>query len=234
VGGGGAGEVASRYAAEKTLRTYYHGHEQNPEQRLRSAINAANSGLYQYTEQHQKMWRMGTTLVAALLIETKFIIANVGDSRAYLIRDDQVRQITNDHSLVGRLLEKGAISPEQARNHPQRNIVLRSLGSEPDVRPDFFTGVLEVGDLLVLCTDGLTRHISDSDIVELVTDRRPDQAVRELVDLANERGGEDNISLLLLAVMGRDGEISSSPGSNLPQEPNIAAMLDQQDSEAQG
>jgi serine/threonine protein phosphatase PrpC len=230
VGGGGAGEVASRYAAEKTLHAYYNSHEQDPEQRLRSAINAANSDLFRYTEQHQEMWRMGTTLVSALLIETKFIIANVGDSRAYLIRGDQIRQITRDHSLVGRLLDKGAISPEQAKNHPQRNIVLRSLGSEPEVRPDFYSGMLQTDDLLVLCTDGLTRHVSDSEIVELVTDRRPNQAVRELVDLANGRGGEDNVSILILAVMRRVRKISPSPGGNLPQKPNIVAMLDRQGS----
>jgi len=198
VGGGEAGEVASEYAVKKVLHEYYHSTGPDLGERLLSAIRSAHADLYQHVEEHPDMRRMGTTLVAAIVHGERLIIGNVGDSRAYLIRNGEMRQITRDHSLVAKLIEEGSLTAEQAESHPRRNVLLRSLGVDPSVHPDLFEGRLQRGDQIVLCSDGLTRHVSDEEILQMATRTPIDRAARQLVEMANVRGGRDNISVILL------------------------------------
>lgn len=198
VGGGAAGEVASEYAVKKVLYEYYRSTGQDLGERLRSVIYIANADIFEHVEQRPELGRMGTTVVAVVIRGDELVVANVGDSRAYMVRNGEIYQITRDHSLVAKLVEEGSITPEEAERHPKRNVLLRSIGADPDVYPDIFEGNLKPGDQIVLCSDGLTRYVSDDEILGVATRMPTDCAVRQLVDMANKRGGKDNISVMLL------------------------------------
>lgn len=201
MGGGAAGEVASRYAASKILHSYYSpSSEGGPEDRLEAAIQQANADIYEHTLSTPTRRTMGTTVVAALVQGERLLVANVGDSRAYLVRGSTITQLTRDHSLVAALVENGAISPEEGKTHPQRNVILRSVGADQTVHVDISSHALAPGDSIVLCTDGLTRHVEDPEILETVESTRPGTAAHRLVGLANSRGGSDNITVFVLRV----------------------------------
>lgn len=197
VGGASAGDVASEYAVRKVLHAFFDASEPDLEQRLVGAVRAANADIYEYAISSNKP-NMATTLVVAQVRGSAFKVANVGDSRAYLIRDDTIRQITRDHSLVDQLVEGGSLSPEEAREHPRKNVILRSLGSESQVAVDVFAGTLRGGDSILLCSDGLTRYLDDDEIRRMVSHLDGEDACRRLIKTANDRGGEDNISVVLL------------------------------------
>lgn len=200
VGGADAGEVASEFACERTLSHFLEeGDEGNPGQRLVQAMQAANTDLRQLVAERNENKRMATTMVAAVIHEERAYVANVGDSRAYHWRDNAIRQITKDQSLVAKLVEEGAITEAEAVNHPHRNVILYSIGSERTPRIDLFELPLEPGDHLILCSDGLTRHLSDKDIGRIVAEHDLTAASDTMVRLANERGGQDNISVALIA-----------------------------------
>ena len=229
VAGGAAGEIASKYAVKKILYEYYRATEPDLGRRLKAVVRAANADLFDYVEQRPELGRMGTTLVAVVVHGDELVVCNVGDSRAYLIRDREIHQITRDHSLVAKLVEEGSITPEEAKTHPRRNVVLRSLGIDAKVNPDIFDGDLRVQDRILLCSDGLMRHVSDDEILGMVTRTGTEQAVEELVDLANVRGGRDNISVVLLHLT----EVHSSParliegaGRTIPAEPEFDDLDD--------
>ncbi len=199
-GGMDAGEVASQFATERTLEHYLaDGEERNWGRRLYKAMQAANTDLRELCASRNDNSRMATTMVATVIHDHRAHIANVGDSRAYVWRRGQLRQITKDQSLVAQLVDEGAITAEEAANHPRRNVILYSLGSERTPRIDLFTLELEPGDQLVVCSDGLTRHVSDEEIAMVLVDQPPDEATETLIKLANERGGQDNISVGVLA-----------------------------------
>jgi protein phosphatase len=144
---------------------------------------------------------MGTTLVVALILGAKAYIANVGDSRAYLLRGGELRQVTKDHSLVADMVSAGTIRPERIYTHPQRNIITRSLGAEPSLKADIFAEDLKSGDFVLLCSDGLWEMVRDRQIAEvLLTAPDPQRACNELVGLANSNGGADNISVILASL----------------------------------
>jgi protein phosphatase len=143
---------------------------------------------------------MGTTAVAAVVRGRELYVANVGDSRAYLLRNGKLTQVTRDHSFVQEQIEAGILTPEEARTHPQRNVVTRALGSKPDVQVDTFGGKLEPGDTLLLCTDGLSEHVEDETIAAMLSQYHPREAVPRLIALANQRGGSDNISALVVQI----------------------------------
>ena len=126
-------------------------------------------------------------------------MAHVGDSRCYLINRDGIDKVSRDHSLIGRLVEIGQITPEQASKHPQRNLIYRSLGTYPNVEVDLYQRPMKIGDTLLLCSDGLTGHVADEELQEIVlASKDPHQASQRLVNLANQRGGEDNITVILV------------------------------------
>ncbi len=203
VGGADAGEVASQLASERTLFHYLaHPEEANWGQRLVKAMQAANTDLRQYVLDRGDNSRMATTMVAAVIKNNHALIGNVGDSRGYHWRKGKLSQITKDQSLVAKLVEEGAITEEEAHFHPRRNVILYSLGSERTPKIELFEQTLEHGDILFLCSDGLTRHVYDEEIAQVLADESPEQAANILIDKANERGGEDNISVGIILFEG--------------------------------
>ncbi len=199
VGGADAGEIASQYAAERTLHHYLASDDSDgPGARLIEAMQAANTDLRRLAAERDDSRRMATTMVAAAIRDARAFIGNVGDSRAYLWRQGALTQVTRDQSLVARLVEEGALTAEEALRYPYKNVILYSLGSEKRPPIDLFEVVLEPGDLLVLCSDGLTRHLADSEIAAIVERELPGEAVEVLVGLARERGGEDNITVVVI------------------------------------
>ena len=210
MGGHAAGDVASGLAintiAEKMTThllvpqlTSDTGSDAFDAQRwLADAVQAANAAVY--THRQSSGTNMGTTLVAALVIEDSAHIANVGDSRAYLITDNgDIRQITTDHSLVERLVALGQIKPHEARTHPQRNVIYRTIGDKSEAEVDFFSQKLNPGDSLLLCSDGLTGRVEDVEIWQLVSrSRSPQEACEQLVRAANDNGGDDNVTVIIV------------------------------------
>jgi serine/threonine protein phosphatase PrpC len=157
-----------------------------------------NEASYTVASQNPKLHGMGTTIVVALQSDSELYIAHVGDSRAYLIRDDMIRQLTEDHSYVAELVRAGSITPEEARRHHLRNVITRCVGTKPQVEVDIQEVRLVSGDHIVLCTDGLTEFVSDGIIKDLVLDAgEPAKACKQLVDLANQLGGTDNITVIV-------------------------------------
>ena len=196
MGGAQAGEVASRIAIE----AFEHSLDGtgSPEQRLADRILEANRQIHERSRTESGQEGMGTTLTAALLDDGELAIGHVGDSRAYLFRDGELSRLTRDHSLVDELVRRGELTEEEAAEHPQRSIITRALGPEPDVTPDTSTYPVRAGDVLLLCSDGLTSMISEESMAHVLRDRSSlDDAARELIEQANAAGGRDNITVVL-------------------------------------
>jgi serine/threonine protein phosphatase PrpC len=214
MGGHAAGEVASRVAVEAINEfvcltsgdediTWPFGLDSNISfdgNRLKSAIQYANRKVLDATRERKEYTGMATTVVAVLVEGKKANLAHVGDSRVYLVRDHVLKQLTSDHSWVNEQIELGAISPDQARSHPLRNVVTRALGGKPDLQVDLQVHEIEPGDVLLMCSDGLTTMLPDNEITHLFSESEQEieRAARLLVDGANQRGGEDNITVLLV------------------------------------
>lgn len=199
VGGADAGEVASQFATERTLAQYLtHNETENLGERLINAMHGANTDLRKLVVERNDNKRMATTMVAVAIRDGIAYYGNVGDSRGYLWRQGELQQITNDQSLVAKLVEEGAITEAEAAIHPHRNVILYSIGSEKSPQIDLFEVQLELGDKLFLCSDGLTRHVSDDEICEHIGSEDLETAVSLLVDLANQRGGQDNITIAII------------------------------------
>jgi PPM family protein phosphatase len=200
MGGAQAGEVASRLAASAL-----EGEDSDGRQgieRIDALIQEANRRIYDRASTDPAASGMGTTMTVALVEEMTVAIGHVGDSRAYLVRGEQMEQLTDDHSLVNELLKSGRLSEEEAHVHPQRSVITRAVGTDPDVDVDGFTIEAEEGDVFLLCSDGLTDMVSDEQILELVHTHRDelDKAVRALVSAANRGGGEDNITAVAFRI----------------------------------
>jgi serine/threonine protein phosphatase PrpC len=195
MGGAQAGEIAARIAAS-VLR------ESSGEEAIVELIKEANRRVYEAAADDEARLGMGTTITAALVEDGTVQIGHVGDSRAYRIRDGQLEQLTEDHSLVAELVRSGKLSPEEADVHPQRSVITRTVGTDPDVDVDTFSVDARPGDVFMLCSDGLTTMVADESIREIVERDRSnlDQAARALVDAANEGGGEDNITIVLFEI----------------------------------
>lgn len=208
MGGHAAGEVASHMAVETLFRTYYAGASPPSggahSAMLSDAIAAANTALIQQAQADSAQAGMGTTLVAALLHGRNLLVANVGDSRAYLFRNRQLTQITHDHSWVAEQLAAGMLSAEDAARHPNRNVITHSLGPDRDPTPDLFHLTVQPGDRLLLCTDGLSNIIPRAELSEFLASYPSDQAADILLERALERGAPDNVTLALLDFPGED------------------------------
>ncbi len=203
MGGHAAGEVASEMAVSNVSTLYYHDLENDVPTSLLYAIKQANAIIYQTAMEDIEHNGMGTTCVAAVILGNVAYIANVGDSRAYLIRKGEVRQISQDHSWVAEQVRAGALTEEEARMHDMRNMITRSLGSMPDVDVDIFVEQLEEGDALLLCSDGLSGMVSNMEILQIVERYPPQECVHRLVDRANAQGGTDNVTALVARVFRR-------------------------------
>jgi len=194
MGGHAAGEIASQQAIESLFEHYYADLELLPAESLRGAANKANEAVFSQSSGDRA--GMGTTLVAAVVKDDRLWVLNVGDSRAYLVHQDDISQTTHDHSWVGQQVEAGILTEEQARQHAYRNIITRSLGNTPTIEIDLFQRDLAAGDVLILCSDGLTNLVKDDEIREAVSEGPLADAVQRLVDLANARGGSDNVTVV--------------------------------------
>jgi serine/threonine protein phosphatase PrpC len=202
MGGAQAGEVASRLAAA-AFREYREADELQPEERVRAIIKEANRRIYERARRDSEVSGMGTTVTAALLSDGRVVIGHVGDSRAYRIRDGRLEQLTDDHSLVADLMRSGRLTPEEAEGHPQRSVITRALGTDPDVDVDTLVVEAEAGDLFLLCSDGLSTMVSEADMLRTVERAGSlDDAARDLVRAANKGGGEDNVTVVLFRVDG--------------------------------
>ena len=204
MGGHAAGEVASRLGVETILSTYYSDASPDRVDVLRRAFERANARIHA-----EGRGAMGTTGVAALFYQGMLHVANVGDSRAYLIRNDEICQVSRDHSLVGEQVAAGVITADQARSSYYRNVITRALGYQSEVQVDLFHLPLQAGDMVVLCSDGLHGLVGDEEINEIVRSMPLADAVDRLIDLANERGGTDNIT----AIVARVDELDALPAS---------------------
>ncbi len=228
MGGAQAGEVASRLAAAALKETAV---EAGGEQRIVALIQEANRRVYDRSTTDPSASGMGTTITVALVEDGHVAFGHVGDSRAYLVRDGSLEQLTEDHSLVAELMRSGKLSPEEAETHPQRSVITRALGTDPDVDVDRFTISTRAGDVFLLCSDGLTSMVSNETILDLVERHRDDlnAAARALVKEANRGGGEDNITVIAFEIAdgaARDGKTREQV---LPREPSRPAEPDDED-----
>lgn len=206
MGGHNAGETASEIAVSEVsdfINQYYT--DQVPPEQIRdmliAAINSANKVIYTGAQDNPKLFGMGTTLTACFYYGGLATVAHVGDSRAYIVRDDVIHKITADHSLVAELLANGQITPEQARNHPQKNVITRAVGTDPHIEIDVYEFELQAGDIILLCTDGLSNMLSDREMYQIIQEaEKMEDAAQALVAAANEKGGFDNITAVLLQI----------------------------------
>jgi PPM family protein phosphatase len=226
MGGAQAGEVASRTVVDCLRRGLPDGG--SPEQRLAALAEEANGLIHRKAAEDEQRAGMGTTLTAAYVDEDAVSFGHVGDSRAYLFRDGALRQLTNDHSLVGEMVRRGKLTAEQAEEHPQRSIITRALGPEPAVEVDHMTTYARDGDVFLLCSDGLTSMVGD-DAIEQVLREAPDlrSAGQALIDAANAAGGRDNITVVLFRVEEVGGGVADEQatvvGENAPKAEDVRA-----------
>jgi serine/threonine protein phosphatase PrpC len=200
MGGYEGGQEASQLAVDALLKTYRESDGSHPQQALIEGLQAAHEEIRQYGFSHPELRGMGTTCTAIAIVNDGLYYVHVGDTRLYLIRDGQITQVTRDHSYVGRLVEAGMISREEAETHPQRNILTAAVGTNPELlmdspgRPE----PLHPKDVLLLCSDGLWGVVHDQEILAAVEKHNAEQAGRELIELARTRGGPDNITVSIL------------------------------------
>src|SRR5437879_10619450 len=204
MGGHAAGEVASEMAVRfvaRELGSLMGLADDEVADRMRTAIRAANGAIFQRTLTEHDKRGMGTTVTCLVLFETRFLIGQVGDSRAYLYRDGKLIQLTKDPSYVQEQVDAGYLTPEQARSHPYSNVITRCVGANSDVMPDIYLGTVKPKDLFLLASDGLTGMLEDNQLADLLTAiRMPQEQVDELITEANRHGGLDNITAILVRV----------------------------------
>ena len=203
MGGHKAGDYASMHTVDRFVEVIRElGEEHGVQDAINEAVTAANAYIYQRSRENSNLSGMGTTLVLASCIGNEAIVANIGDSRLYLV-NDAMTQITRDHSLVEEMVTLGGIDREMARNHPDKNIITRAVGVKEKVAADFFEVDLTKGDRLLLCSDGLTNMLRDEEIYQIIQNNKElEQAAKALVDAANENGGRDNIAVVLVEPFG--------------------------------
>lgn len=200
MGGHSAGQIASELALKTFLKAYYDLDYPDVDTALRAGVLSANALVREVAQAIPGRRGMGTTLTAVALLEREAHVVHVGDSRCYLVRGDVLQQITDDHSYVMEQIRQGLLTPEEAQYSRYRNVITRSIGME-QVEPDICRVVLEAGDRLVLCTDGLTTHVPDAQIAEVVRTRSPSVAAQQLVEMALEDGGSDNVTVIVLHLL---------------------------------
>ena len=222
MGGAQAGEVASKLAAAALSDT--DPGALSGTERVTSLFQEANRRVYERSATDPAVSGMGTTMTVGLVEGDEVVIGHVGDSRAYLLRDGRFEQLTDDHSLVNELMKSGKLSPEEAETHPQRAVITRALGTDPDVDVDAFAVGAHEGDVFLICSDGLTTMVDDDDILTLLERHHDDlpKAAKALIAAANRSGGEDNITVVAFEIAGPDpaedvGETltMAAPGSEL-------------------
>jgi serine/threonine protein phosphatase PrpC len=222
MGGAKAGEVASGLAAAAVQESA--NEDASGEARVAGLIEEANRRVFRRATEDRDASGMGTTMTVALVEAEQVAFGHVGDSRAYLIRDGRLEQLTDDHSLVAELVRSGKLTPEEAEIHPQRSVITRALGTEEDVDVDTFSVEAAAGDLFLLCSDGLTSMVDDQTILDAVQQHRPNlqEAAKALVTAANRGGGEDNITVVFFEVDG-----SAEPGEQTEETVVTTSLTDE-------
>lgn len=199
MGGHKAGDFASRFSVEKVVEYIQSSKLTSPIRLFEEGIKNANTLLLNKAKENPNLEGMGTTLVVATIVDDILYVGNIGDSRLYVIHDD-IKQITRDHSLVEEMVKNGELDKSEARFHPNKNIITRAIGASGDAIPDFFEVSLKEEDIILMCSDGLSNMIDDTEIFEIVTSRKDKirSAVRDLIEKANEYGGKDNITVIVV------------------------------------
>lgn len=201
MGGPAGGNIASSTAAKVLSDNINLKYKKNMSRRsiknlLLTAVNAANINVYDMSTSNEELEGMGTTAVAAIIEKGVAHIINVGDSRAYILNENGINQVTKDHSLVQQMVDCGRLTPDEAKTHPHRNIITKAVGIKEIMDADYFEIELSKDDVLLLCTDGLTNNLSDEDIYSIVSENKSNEFIDILVDRANENGGSDNITVV--------------------------------------
>jgi protein phosphatase len=204
MGGHAAGEIASQIAAS-TVKEVVSGRERgsNMEDLLELAVKKANTRVYETQRLKPEYRGMGSTLTVLAFMNHRYYVAQVGDSRAYLFRDNTLNQLTRDHSLVWPLFESGILAKEDISRHPQKNLITRSVGTHPEIEADLHNGTAREGDIFLLCSDGLTDVLSDRDILHILadTDNNPQQQSELLIGAAISGGGPDNVTVVVVRLV---------------------------------
>jgi PPM family protein phosphatase len=229
MGGAQAGEIASGLAAAALEES---GADGGGEERVVELIQEANRRVHHRAMTDAATAGMGTTITAALVEpDGRVVFGHVGDSRAYLLRDDRLEQLTDDHTLVAELVRRGELSPGEAEVHPQRSVITRALGTDPDVDVDTFAVEARAGDVYLICSDGLSSMVDFQDIEEILRRNRADLvgASRALIHAANRGGGEDNITAVLFAVDEGDADANGAPAEPDEETREMATALDDED-----
>lgn len=203
MGGHKAGEIASNIAIEtvrEIAKVCLIKDDCMPPSLIIKCVEVANDNIRQKSLSSEEFFGMGTTITIAIVDKTKNIlyVGNIGDSRAYVIKDDTITQITDDHTYVNELIKLGKITIDEAKKHPKKNVITKALGSEEVVHADLFELEISKEDIFLLCTDGLTTHLSDRNILETLKKVGPENSVPELIKQANENGGTDNITVIII------------------------------------
>jgi len=202
MGGHAAGEVASEIGVNTIREVYFATRGDDVISGIARAVKAANEAIYSRARQHPELSGMGTTCVALIVAGGRAYIVNIGDSRAYIVRDGKVRQVTQDHSWVAEQVRMGLLTEEQARVHAHRNVITRSLGTQPTITADLFVETIHEGDRIMLCSDGLYGYVDEQAMMrDIVALNSPEMTVRQLIDMANENGGPDNISSIIVDIL---------------------------------
>lgn len=204
MGGHNAGDYASKCTVETVVGEIRNSFEKNPTIIVKKAIDTANRKIRELAAADENLLGMGTTLVVATVIGKYLQVANVGDSRLYLVGKHGIRQITRDHSLVEEMIRLGGLSREDARRHPDKNIITRAIGAKDEVEAEFFTEELELGDIILMCSDGLSNMLEDKEIEKIVQNEELEelkQKAEALINAANNNGGKDNIAVVLVKIL---------------------------------
>lgn len=201
MGGHNAGDFASRFAVEEFVHQIQASTQKTIISSMEAAIRQTNRLLIEKAEENQSLKGMGTTFVAATVLGEEMYVANIGDSRLYLIKNNAITQITQDHSLVEEMVRNGELKREEARFHPNKNLITRAMGANIDVIADYFEVTLLPDDIILMCSDGLSNMMDDEEIESVVNENREnlEKAGMQLLSIANENGGRDNITILLAA-----------------------------------
>ena len=199
-GGNFASSTAVKLISERISSSYRAGMSSNSiRNMLTSAISAANVSVYDISKANSELSGMGTTVVAAIVSDNSVCIAHAGDSRAYLLANGELRQLTKDHSVVQEMVDRGRLTPDEAKDDPRKNLITRALGVDEELRIDFCEECIQNDDVLLICTDGLTNYIEPEEICELTSDGKFYEYAERLVNRANENGGGDNITVVTVS-----------------------------------
>ena len=206
MGGHNAGDYASEHTVKKVVEVIKNlDDEENIIKVISKAISQANEYIYECSNEDEKLSGMGTTLVLATCIDRELTVANVGDSRLYIV-NKEITQITKDHSLVEEMVSLGGIDKESARNHPDKNVITRAIGVNPSVEADIFQVEINENDVILLCSDGLTNMLEDNEIYYIISENDIEEAAQKLVKEANKKGGRDNIAVVLAKPLERNND----------------------------